>query len=1123
MLEGALRLGSRPSAVTAEEPAATEDLADPEAGMRIGRYHLLQRIGEGGFGSVFMADQETPVCRRVALKIIKAGMDTRRVVARFEAERQALALMDHPNIAKVLDAGATDTGRPYFVMELVRGIKVTDYCDQHHLTTRQRLDLFLQICHAVQHAHQKGIIHRDLKPSNLLVTIIDGAPVPRVIDFGIAKATSGQRLTDKTLFTAFDQLIGTPAYMSPEQAEMSGVDIDTRTDIYSLGVVLYELLTGRTPFDGEELRRSGLDEIRRTIREKEPVRPSTKLSQTLAAGDVRLKSPSSEEPARNAEIGASRRLLRLKETIRLLRRDLDWVVMKCLEKDRNRRYETVNALAADVERHLKGEPVAARPPSATYKLQKLVRRNKLAFIAGAAVATALLAGAVASTWQAIRATRAQQAERRIAEVAQAARRQSEDDLWTSLLAEARALRFGKELGRKTRGLDAVAQAARIRTSPELVNEAIAQLALFDLKPTTNWGTPQGARGRLAFDHALERVVTHTEDGSVRLWNMRDGAKLKEWKVPRSRAGHRPTEFTPDGRYLVVRRDLVPTDVLLDSMQPAPLRDLQDARWLAFSPDSRRYASLERDGAEVVVREIASGRPILSLAPGSGRKFTDEGASHPSTNLLVIAEGAIASLWHWDTGDRIGTFDYRATIRALTLDGPWVAAGGSQKIRLWNRENRRMVDIMAHEGRISALMFLPRGELLMSHGGDGDTSLWHPAFGKLVLNTQSGMAQRVSPDGRKVAFISYGSHGQWDVAAPVGRRELPSPLGAEWCRFSPSGELLATWTHRSVALYDVASGLALPGPVLADANVDSVNLAEFLPDNRTLIVGGPHGLVSWICERVVDSNGFALRWGPARSITASEMGPFGAASPAALVANGTRVALPGRDLRSFVLLPLPMVGQASSLPPGIPAPNPITGGMPAEAGWKPAPLPKPPIRFTGRAAPRSFALSPDGRWLATGTFHGQGPCIWDAQTGQPVQDLETDNSHAWFSPDGRVLLIGGTEWYRFLQTGTWRELHRIPTGSGQGVPNQATWSEDGRLLAIAHRRRQVKLLDGRTWQPLVDLTSPAESSLTDLQFSPDGRRLAICRPTGPVELWDLAELTTALQGLGLKVDLRLAPR
>jgi serine/threonine protein kinase len=378
MLDGALRLGSRPSAVTAEEPATTEDLADPEAGMRIGRYHLLQKIGEGGFGSVFMADQETPVRRRVALKIIKAGMDTRRVVVRFEAERQALALMDHPNIAKVLDAGATDTGRPYFVMELVRGIKVTDYCDRNHLATRQRLDLFLQICHAVHHAHQKGIIHRDLKPSNLLVTIIDGAPVPKVIDFGIAKATSGQRLTDKTLFTAFDQFIGTPAYMSPEQSEMSGVDIDTRTDIYSLGVVLYELLTGRTPFDGEELRRSGLDEIRRTIREKEPVRPSTKLSQTLAAGDGRLKSPSSEEPARNAEIGASRRLLRLKETIRLLRRDLDWVVMKCLEKDRNRRYETVNALAADVERHLKGEPVAARPPSATYKLQKLVRRNKLA-------------------------------------------------------------------------------------------------------------------------------------------------------------------------------------------------------------------------------------------------------------------------------------------------------------------------------------------------------------------------------------------------------------------------------------------------------------------------------------------------------------------------------------------------------------------------------------------------------------------------------------------------------------------------------------------------------------------------------------------------------------------------
>src|SRR6266480_3883089 len=270
-------LNEPPAAVSAKTFVITTGMVPvtEKAGDRIGRYKLLQQIGEGGCGVVYMADQEEPVRRRVALKVIKLGMDTKSVIARFEAERQALALMDHPNIARVLDAGATETGRPYFVMELVRGIKITEYCDQNKLSTDERLKLFTQVCHAIQHAHQKGIIHRDIKPSNILVTLHDGVPVPKVIDFGIAKATTDQRLTDKTLFTAYEQFIGTPAYMSPEQAEMSGLDIDTRSDIYSLGVLLYELLTGRTPFDARELIAAGFEVMRRTIREKEPLRPST--------------------------------------------------------------------------------------------------------------------------------------------------------------------------------------------------------------------------------------------------------------------------------------------------------------------------------------------------------------------------------------------------------------------------------------------------------------------------------------------------------------------------------------------------------------------------------------------------------------------------------------------------------------------------------------------------------------------------------------------------------------------------------------------------------------------------------------------------------------------------------
>ena len=380
-----------------------------QPGSRIGRYKLLQQIGEGGFGVVYMAEQEKPVRRKVALKIIKPGMDTREVIARFEAERQALALMDHPCIAKVLDAGTTgepgasatggsgartpvahapgSPGRPYFVMELVRGVPITEFCDENRLTTRERLELFVAVCRAVQHAHQKGIIHRDLKPSNVMVTMNDDKPMPKVIDFGISKALS-QQLTEKTLFTAYGQIVGTPLYMSPEQAQYSGLDVDTRSDVYSLGVLLYELLTGGTPFDKETLQKSGFDEMRRIIREVEPPRPSARIS-TLRAEALSAVS--------------DRRKIDGRKLNHALRGELDWIVMKALEKDRNRRYESASSFAADVERYLADETVQACPPSVGYRLKKFARRHFLVILTVTSVAALTIAGVTATLWQAMRA------------------------------------------------------------------------------------------------------------------------------------------------------------------------------------------------------------------------------------------------------------------------------------------------------------------------------------------------------------------------------------------------------------------------------------------------------------------------------------------------------------------------------------------------------------------------------------------------------------------------------------------------------------------------------------------------------------------------------------------------
>jgi len=516
--------------VPAPGPTITVQLPPTEtAGEAIGRYKLLERIGEGGMGSVWMAEQTEPVRRKVALKLIKPGMDSATVLARFEAERQALALMDHPNIAKVLDAGATATGRPYFVMELVKGIPITKFCDGQRLSIRERLDLFLPVCQAIQHAHQKGIIHRDVKPSNVLVALYDGVAVPKVIDFGLAKAM-GQQLTERTLFTSLWAVIGTLEYMSPEQAQVNQLDIDTRTDIYSLGVLLYELLTGTTPLTKETLRQEALDAVLRLIREKEAPRPSTRLSETreqLATISVQRRL----EPA---------------QLVRQVRGDLDWIVMKALEKDRNRRYETANGLAMDLQRHLSEEPVAARPPSTGYRFAKLVRRNKGAFAATAAVGLTLVLGVVVSMWQAVRADKARRAEAGQRALAEASEKKA---IAQKQIAEAVGNFLQQDLLRQAdvafqehtiRHLDGEFEAKENPTIKELLDRAASKL------------TPEGIEKRFPGQPEVQASILKTVGDTYTAIGQYD--KAVEFLARASHLWHAGAE--PDGKeYLAALQSL----------------------------------------------------------------------------------------------------------------------------------------------------------------------------------------------------------------------------------------------------------------------------------------------------------------------------------------------------------------------------------------------------------------------------------------------------------------------------------------------------------------------------------------------------------------------------------------
>jgi WD40 repeat protein/serine/threonine protein kinase len=1077
-VEGLLAAAEKAGAFM-RRPAAAELTAGYEPltegpGTIIGRYKLLQQIGEGGFGIVYMAEQKEPVKRRVALKIIKPGMDTREVVARFEAERQALALMDHPNIAKVLDAGTTETGRPYFVMELVKGVSIAEFCDQNQLPARARLELFVPVCQAVQHAHQKGVIHRDLKPSNILVTLHDGQPVPKVIDFGVAKALN-QELTEKTLFTAYGHMVGTPQYMSPEQAEMSGLDVDTRSDVYSLGVVLYELLTGTTPLEAKKLRSAAYEEMQRLIREEEAQRPSLRVS-TLGE---RLSVVARDRHCDPVQLQ------------QLLRGELDWIVMKALEKDRTRRYETANGLARDLLHYLADEPVEACPPTTGYRLRKFARKNRKLLVTAGTFAAVLLLGVAASAWQAVRATQAEAAALTNEQQANANAAQAQGNE-----AEAK-----KERDEAQRQRDEV---RKQRDEVKALNEKL-ESTLKELRST------QGELRRTLYA-AHMNLAQHAWDagGVEQVRELLDRHRPKmgetdlrnfEWhylnRLCRAEVLNlmndqedRFYQFTtmalsPDGKRLATASDVSdaqrPRFVVAGAVK---VWDVQTGKilltlkghaypitHLAFSPDGQRLAGA--DGGDVKVWDAQTGKDLLSIKGGGGNVvFSSDG-----TRLATTSGGGVdqksgiprvkrVKVWDAQSGEELLTIESAFNCVAFSPDGKILAtATDDNTVKLWDaKTGKELRALKGHTATVWKVAFSPDGKRLASAGW-----LWLP-FGKSmavkVWDTQTGKELLSIPDcGYSVAFSPDSKHlacGAWEGSNTVQVRDAQSGLElftlkgdtrrAHSLAFSADGKRLAAAGYGAVRVWDIQ--IANSPLILQEGKPPFA----FSPDGKRLASAGGTGGEVKVWDALTGQEQLTLKVRKAR-VTNLAFHP-----------DGKRLATSGQD-------------DAFSGQGGVRVCDAQTG--------------KELLALKGAAT--HVVFSPDGKRLASACINTTVK-VWDAQTGNELHILRPTGGGMWgfaaFSPDGKRLAYASAGRITVWDVETGRELLTFDNHRGYDV----VFSPDGKRLASACFDKTVKVWDAQTGKRALTLKGHT-GAVRGVAFSPDGQRLASASEDNTVKVWD----------------------